>query len=68
MRRYRYRTIVLTGPWRESPEQAIEDAARAQQARLEDGRPQNVEWNVPGRIESAAWPGEGPGLRAHPLL
>lgn len=51
MRQYRYRTSALTGPWRESPGQALEDAARAQQARLEDGPPFRVEWNVPGRIE-----------------
>ena len=49
-RRYRYRTTVLTGPWRESPDQAIADAARAQQARIA-GTPPQVEWNVPGRIE-----------------
>jgi hypothetical protein len=48
---YRYRTIVLTGPWRESPDQAIEDAAKAQQARVEDGPPVRIEWNVPGNIE-----------------
>lgn len=48
---YRYRTIALTGPWRESPDQAIADAARAQQARVEAGPPRRIEWNVPGRIE-----------------
>ena len=48
---YRYRTIVLTGPWRESRDQAIEDATRAQQARVEEGEPLGFEWNVPGRIE-----------------
>jgi flavin-binding protein dodecin len=54
LRRYRYRTIVLTGPWRESPEQAIEDAARAQQGRVDDRSPGRIEWNVPGRIEDAS--------------
>lgn len=53
MRRYRYRTSALTGPWRESPHQALEDATRAQQARFEEGPPSRVEWNVPGRIEDA---------------
>lgn len=51
MRQYRYRTSALTGPWRESPGQALEDATRAQQARFEEGPPCRVEWNVPGRIE-----------------
>lgn len=50
-RRYRYRTTVLTGPWRESRDQAVADAARAQQARIEAGTPPRIEWNVPGRIE-----------------
>lgn len=48
---YRYRTTVLTGPWRESPDLALEDAAKAQQARVEEGPPPRIEWNVPGRIE-----------------
>lgn len=51
MIQYRYRTIALTGPWRESPDQALADAARAQQARIEAGPPPRIEWNVPGRIE-----------------
>lgn len=48
---YRYRTKALTGPWRTSPDEAFEDAARAQQVRVEDGPPVRFEWNVPGQIE-----------------
>ena len=51
MRKYRYRTAVLTGPWRKSEDQAVADAARAHQADLVDGQ---VEWIVPGRIEESA--------------
>lgn len=53
LRRYRYRTAALTGPWRESPDLALRDAARARQARIEEGPPPRVEWAVPGRIEEA---------------
>ena len=48
VRRYRYRTPVLTGPWRESHEEAEQDAVRAKQAQPEDGR---IKWIVPGQIE-----------------
>lgn len=50
MRRYRYRTPVLAGPWRESPDQALRDAERAGQLRLE-GLGHHVRWMVPGEIE-----------------
>lgn len=33
MRRYRYVTPALYGPWRESREEALADAVRARQAR-----------------------------------
>ena len=50
MRKYRYRTAVLTGPWRESEDQALADAARAHQAEKVGDQ---VEWVVPGRIEES---------------
>lgn len=53
MRRYRYRTAVLTGPWRDSQSEALADAARAQQLRLGEAEP---EWLVPGWIEEAPIP------------
>ncbi|MFN3945987.1 MAG: hypothetical protein ACK4K7_13770 [Allosphingosinicella sp.] len=51
MRKFRYRTRVLIGPWRDTPEQAMEDAVRARQAQPSDGGPQ---WVVPGSIEEQA--------------
>ena len=51
MRRYRYRTPALTGPWRKSPDEAVRDAVRAKQAQIEDDHPAGVKWIVPGRIE-----------------
>ena len=49
--RYRYRTPALAGPWRDSPDQALEDAARARQVRIEGTGPQRIHWIVPGEIE-----------------
>jgi len=49
MRRYRYRTSVLVGPWRETFEQAVADAVRCNQAYLDDA---GLVWRVPGRIEA----------------
>ena len=49
MRRYRYRTQVLAGPWRDSPDLALADAVRARQVRYEDAG--DVRWIVPGVIE-----------------
>ena len=51
MRRYRYRTPALTGPWRESHDDAVRDAVNAKQARYDDDQPFGVEWIVPGEIE-----------------
>jgi hypothetical protein len=51
VRRYRYRTSVLTGPWRESREDAVRDAVRAKQAEMEDVKACRVRWIVPGVIE-----------------
>lgn len=52
MGRYRYRTCVLVGPWRETKEQAAADAIRSNQARP---GPSGIglSWLVPGRIENA---------------
>ena len=51
VRRYRYRTSVLTGPWRESRDGAVHDAVRAKQAEIEGGKSGKVRWIVPGVIE-----------------
>ena len=52
MRRYRYRTPALTGPWRDSNEDALRDAVSARQAEYDEDRPSGVKWLVPGEIES----------------
>lgn len=51
VQRYRYRTSVLTGPWRDSRDDAVNDAVRAKQAEIEDSKPGKVRWIVPGVIE-----------------
>jgi hypothetical protein len=51
VRRYRYRTPVLTGPWRESREDAAGDAVRAKQAQPDGEQPFGLKWIVPGEIE-----------------
>jgi hypothetical protein len=51
LRRYRYRTAVLTGPWRETETEAAHDAVRANQAVDDDSRDAGLKWTVPGRIE-----------------
>ena len=51
MRRYRYRTSVLTGPWRETEYEAADDAVRAKQAVSEGGSGIGIRWTVPGHIE-----------------
>lgn len=48
---YRYRTVVLHGPWRRSPERAIEDAIAARQARRGNGA--GIEWDVSGTIQES---------------
>ena len=48
---YRYRTPALTGPWRDSPDEAARDAVKAKQARIDDDQPAGVKWVVPGQIE-----------------
>jgi hypothetical protein len=51
VRAYRYRTPALTGPWRESREDAVGDAVRAKQAQPDGEEPLGVKWVVPGEIE-----------------
>jgi hypothetical protein len=53
--RYRYRTCVLVGPWRDTREEAIADALRARQARRSDVGA-DVVWVGSGAIE------EGPSV------
>jgi len=50
-RRYRYRTPALTGPWRDSHEDAVRDAIKAKQARQDEDEPSGIKWIVPGEIE-----------------
>jgi len=51
LRRYRYRTSVLTGPWRETEFEAADDAVRAKQAVNDITQSCGLRWTVPGRIE-----------------
>lgn len=51
MRRFRYRTSVLTGAWRETALEAADDAVRAKQAVNEDDKLSGLRWIVPGWIE-----------------
>ena len=51
MSRYRYRTPALTGPWRDSYDEAVRDAVKAKQAQIGGDRPSDVKWIVPGHIE-----------------
>ena len=49
MKRYRYKTAALHGPWREFRTQAEADAMAARLADVDDrGR---LVWRVPGEIE-----------------
>ena len=51
MRRYRYCTPALTGPWRDSHDEAVRDAVKAKQAAADGDEPSGLKWTVPGRIE-----------------
>lgn len=51
VRRYRYRTSVLTGPWRDTELEAANDAVRAKQAVSDAAQPTGIKWTVPGTIE-----------------
>ena len=52
--RYRYRTPVLTGRWRESREAALHDAITARQAIVDETEPGGLRWLVPGEVEEDA--------------
>jgi hypothetical protein len=54
VRRYRYRTPALTGPWRDSHGEAVRDAVKAKQAATDGDDPSGLRWIVPGRIEERA--------------
>ena len=54
MARFRYRTPVLTGRWRDSRDGALRDAINAHQAVPEPGAADGVRWLVPGDIEEEA--------------
>lgn len=56
MRQFRYRTSVLTGPWRESFGDAVDDAARAGQILFDQEKTQDFRWVVPGKIEERGEP------------
>ena len=49
--RYRYRTSVLAGRWRETREDALRDALKAHQALADPSAPGGVRWLVHGEIE-----------------
>lgn len=51
MPRYRYRTPILVGPWRDSKLKAECDAVAVGQADFE-GAPGKLVWKVPGEIEA----------------
>ncbi|MBX3562700.1 MAG: hypothetical protein KF780_12920 [Sphingomonas sp.] len=61
MGRYRYRTRVLIGPWRDTAERAAADAVRSRQARFE-ADDAGLVWLVPGTIELADDRGQARGL------
>ena len=46
-----HRTPALTGPWRESHDDAVRDAVNAKQAQYDDAEPSGIKWIVPGEIE-----------------
>ncbi len=50
MSRYRYRTVTLIGPWRDSILKAETDAVAVGLAEF-DGRGGRLAWKVPGEIE-----------------
>ena len=52
MRLYRYRTPALVGPWRDTLDDAVNDAARAGQLVFE-GNASAMRWMVSGEIEEA---------------
>lgn len=48
---FRYRTVALIGPWRDTPQAAMQDAMKAKQAAQDGGRDFGLRWLVPGSIE-----------------
>lgn len=52
--RYRYRTTVLLGRWRSSPQEAARDAVRARQAENCEKGEHGIRWRVNGEIEEEA--------------
>ena len=50
-RAFRYRTCVLVGPWRTTPDRALADALTARQARIEE---EGFRWIVAGKVGEAA--------------
>ena len=61
---YRYRTTVLAGPWRRRPDQALEDAVMAGQARRDEE--DRVVWKVDGTIERSECRSGSPCRGKHP--
>lgn len=48
---FRYRTSVLAGAWRDTPEEATNDAVMAGQAYREEDCPVRIVWRAGARIE-----------------
>ena len=55
---YRYKTPVVTGPWRRRPERALEDAIAARQAHRD--RRGDLHWIVSGEIEKSPCRADAP--------
>ena len=51
MTQFRYRTLTLVGPWRDTLEEAERDAVAARQASFSDKGSDRLRWLVPGQIE-----------------
>jgi hypothetical protein len=51
LRKFRYRTKVLTGRWRDTFDAAVDDAARARQIVFDTEKKSAFRWIVPGSIE-----------------
>jgi hypothetical protein len=56
MRRYRYRTPALQGPWRETREAAVADAIAAGQAERTSGEADGVHWRDGAHLEEQPAP------------
>ena len=68
MRRYRYRTSALAGPWRSSPEAALRDAIAARQVRYDEDAAAGLKWVVPGEIEQRSVEGARAGPAPRTVL